>query len=272
MRAYGYEYITKKSMQDKSIRINELIEELQRRYPNGSEFDSVLMLKEANPDLAGQMASLQIKKEVYIEAGILKIPDRPCEDDLDKLCDELLVFIREKFPEGPQWLNRAGLTNALPEARGLIDEIQEIMKKTIHRPFVEEMKKRGIFAENVIDKRNAKKEGNQKSSEYFHRICLLGRSDTTLSSMSRQSYGMTFFDYKACRERSVPHGKIGEALDKLKNLFFDLELSAYSKNTIPEAAVWRIWDDLKKITECLGYNDVDSLLYAYGYTIVHQKN
>lgn len=66
MRAYGYEYITKKSMQDKSIRINELIEELQRRYPNGSEFDSVLMLKEANPDLAGQMASLQIKKKCIL--------------------------------------------------------------------------------------------------------------------------------------------------------------------------------------------------------------
>lgn len=164
-------------MQDKSIRINELIEELQRRYPNGSEFDSVLMLKEANPDLAGQMASLQIKKEVYIEAGILKIPDRPCEDDLDKLCDELLVLIREKFPEGPQWLNRARLTNALPEARGLIDEIQEIMKKTIHRPFVEEMKN-VVFLQktSLIREMLKKKETKRAANISIAYVCLVDRT------------------------------------------------------------------------------------------------
>jgi hypothetical protein len=43
----------------------EIIEELQRRYPNGSDFTTVDELKAANPDLASRFQSLRNKSNEY---------------------------------------------------------------------------------------------------------------------------------------------------------------------------------------------------------------
>lgn len=140
MRAYGYEYIQKADRRDKGTRISELIAELKKRYPNGSGFSSVLELKNANPDLSGTISSLQIKKDVFIEAGILSGTVLPTAEDFEAKCSELLMMIQEKYPDEPQWTNQMGLTSAMPETKQLIADIQDIMKRILHRPFVEEMK------------------------------------------------------------------------------------------------------------------------------------
>ena len=159
MTAYGYEYVQKADRRDKATRTSELISELQKRYPSGSGLSTVLELKNANPDLAKQLTSLQIKKEVFIEAGILSETVLPTAEDFESKCDELLQMIHEKYPGGSQWTNQMGLTDALPESKQLIADIQDIMKRVLHRPFVEEMRQRGIFAERsaLIEKQKVKK-------------------------------------------------------------------------------------------------------------------
>ena len=64
--AYGYTYGT---TDDKGGRPKknpmEIIEELQRRYPNGTDFTTVDELKAANPDIASRFQSLRNKSNEY---------------------------------------------------------------------------------------------------------------------------------------------------------------------------------------------------------------
>ena len=58
MRAYGYTVNENKGGRN-SNNCAEIIEELKNRYPNGPIFSSVAKLKEANPDLAPKIKSLE---------------------------------------------------------------------------------------------------------------------------------------------------------------------------------------------------------------------
>ena len=66
LTAYGYTY---GSTDDKGGRPQknpmEIIEELQRRYPNGTDFTTVDELKAANPDIASRFQSLRNKSNEY---------------------------------------------------------------------------------------------------------------------------------------------------------------------------------------------------------------
>jgi uncharacterized protein Veg len=66
LTAYGYTYGT---TDDKGGRPKknpmEIIEELQRRYPNGSDFTSVDELKAANPDIASRFQNLRNNSNAY---------------------------------------------------------------------------------------------------------------------------------------------------------------------------------------------------------------
>lgn len=50
----------------------EVIEELQRRYPNGADVTTVDALKAANPDLAPRFQSLQNKAHEYFGMTFVK--------------------------------------------------------------------------------------------------------------------------------------------------------------------------------------------------------
>ncbi len=276
MRAYGYEYVQKIDRRDKGTRIEELITELQQRYPNGSGFDSVLELKNANPDLSGQMTSLQIKKETYIEAGILSTPVAPVisVEEYEKCCDALLALIRKKFPNGPQWINQSGLTDALPEARQTIAEIRELTKKVTGCSFIEEMKKRRIFADRdaLVAKQKAQKEVKGTKVAYFQRKCLVGESERSFSGLTRNAFGMPFSDYINCRKRTEPCGTIGSAMRDLKKLIPELDRIADVEGLIQEDALSSHIKKLSKISDQLGYADIVALLRAYGYTIISAQN
>ena len=80
MKAYGYTVADDKGGRT-SNNNDELLAELQRRYPNGSFFTSVAQLKEANTDLAPKIKSLENSaqalfgmslKKYLIEKNILK--------------------------------------------------------------------------------------------------------------------------------------------------------------------------------------------------------
>lgn len=270
MRAYGYEYIQKADRRDKGTRISELIAELKKRYPNGSGFSSVLELKNANPDLSGTISSLQIKKDVFIEAGILSSTVLPTAEDFEAKCSELLMMIQEKYPDGPQWTNQMGLTSAMPETKQLIADIQDIMKRILHRPFVEEMKQRGIFAQRdvLIAKQKAQKATKTSSNAYFQRKCLMGESERSFSGITRNAFGMPFSDYKICRDRTEPGGDIGAAMQKMKKLIPELDCIADEEGRILEAALSPNIKKLSKIADSLGFANIDALLRAYGYSII----
>ena len=274
MRAYGYEYIQKADRRDKGTRISELIAKLKKRYPNGSGFRSVLELKNANPDLSGTISSLQIKKDVFIQEGIISGSVLPTAEDFEVKCSELLLMIQETYPDGPQWTNQMGLTDALPEARQLIADIQDIMKRILHRPFVEEMKRRGIFAERdaLLAKQNSRKASKNTSISYFRRKCLMGESERSFTGITRNAFGMPFSDYKICRERTEPGGEIGAAMQAMKKLIPQLDRIADTEGQIPETSLSPHSRNLSKITDSLGYADVKALLLAYGYTIISAQN
>lgn len=270
MRAYGYEYIQKADRRDKGTRISELIAELKKRYPNGSGFCSVLELKNANPDLSGTISSLQIKKDMFIKEGIISGSVLPTAEDFELKCSELLLMIREKYPDGPQWTNQMGLTSAMPETRQLIADIQDIMKRILHRPFVEEMKQRGIFAQRdvLIAKQKAQKATKTSSNAYFQRKCLMGESERSFSGITRNAFGMPFSDYKICRDRTEPGGDIGAAMQKMKKLIPELDCIADEEGRILEAALSPNIEKLSKIADSLGFANIDALLRAYGYSII----
>lgn len=274
MRTYGYEYIQKADRRDKGTRINELIAELKKRYPNGSGFCSVLELKNANPDLSGTISSLQIKKDVFIQEGIISGSALPTAEDFEVKCSELLLMIQEKYPDGPQWTNQMGLTSAMPETRQLIADIQDIMKRILYRPFVEEMKQRGIFAERdaLIAKQKGQKSTKNTNAAYFRHKCLIGESERSFSGITRNAFGMPFADYKICRDRTVPGGEIGTAMQTMKKLIPELDRIADAEGRIPEMALSPYSRNLSKIADSFGYADVKALLFAYGYTIILAQN
>ncbi len=274
MRAYGYEYIQKADRRDKGTRISELIAELKKRYPDGSGLGSVLELKKANPDLSGAISSLQIKKDVFIQEGIISGSVLPTAEDFEVKCSELLLMIQEKYPDGPQWTNQMGLTDALPEARQLIADIQDIMKRILHRPFVEEMKRRGIFAEReaLLAKQKAQKTVKNTNAAYFRRKCLMGESERSFSGITRNAFGMPFADYKNCRDRTEPGGEIGTAMQAMKKTIPELDRIADAEGRIQESALSPYSRNLSKIGDSLGYADVKALLLAYGYTITRAQN
>ena len=274
MRAYGYEYIQKADRRDKGTRISELIAELKKRYPNGSGLGSVLELKKANPDLSGAISSLQIKKDVFIQEGIISGSVLPTAEDFEVKCSELLLMIQETYPDGPQWTSQMGLTDALPDARQLIADIQDIMKRILHRPFVEEMKRRGIFAERdaLIAKQKAQKTTKNTNAAYFRRKCLMGESERSFSGITRNAFGMPFADYKNCRDRTEPGGEISTAMQAMKKTIPELDRIADAEGRIQESALSPYSRNLSKIGDSLGYADVKALLLAYGYTIISAQN
>ena len=71
--AYGYHYGAGENKGGRpKKKPMEIIEELQRRYPNGSDFATVDELKAVNPDLALRFQSLQNKANEYFGMSFLK--------------------------------------------------------------------------------------------------------------------------------------------------------------------------------------------------------
>lgn len=264
MTAYGYIYMKKIEIKDKETRKKELIDEFKRRYPNGSGIYSVADLSNTNPDLAKQIASAQIKKKDLIEAGIIAVnTNTPSIEEFELLCSDLLNLIHIKYPSGPVWTNKAGLISSLPEAQQMITDIQSILLKVIHRPFVEEMKERGIFA-----KQKQRRVTTAVSREYLERMIVLDKNDKALTAYIRQSFGLSFPDYKKKRECNMPHGTIGKALFQLKTLLPQLE-EAVDENRyiVIEDISQPMQNDLMTIAETLGYSNMQTLLARYGYLI-----
>ena len=65
LTAYGYTYATDDKGGRPKKNPMEIIEELQRRYPNGTDFTTVDELKAANPDIASRFQSLRNKSNEY---------------------------------------------------------------------------------------------------------------------------------------------------------------------------------------------------------------
>lgn len=266
LTAYGYTYVQKRATGDKETRKQELFAELKRRYPEGCGFDSVLVLKEENPDLAGQITSLQIKKPELIAAGILAGTIAPTADDFERLCGEMLEMVQSRYPEGPAWTNQAGLVSAMPEAKQIIADIQTLMQRVIHKPFVEEMRQRGIFARQPAKPEKTLKSGVTR--EQLEKMYLLGQSERTLTALTRQSFGLPYADYKELRDRTAPKGSVGKALFKLKQLLPLLDqLAGADKHLSEEAIEQEDRNALDSIAKAMDYPDIQTLLAGYGYIV-----
>ena len=267
LNAYGYVYVQKKrtaaSDEEKQARKDAMIAELKRRYPEGSGMGSLSDLKEANPDIAGEITNCHLRKEELLDAGILSAEDNKTQkkhaaraENYEPLCAELHAMILAKYPDGPQWPDQEGLTAAIPEAAPLIKEIKAICNTILLLPFTGEMVERGIFAKRVR-KQRAPMQCDVTRGQ-LERMYLLEQSDRSLSAFTRQSLGMPYPDYRDSRKGREPDGTIGAAFRQLKELLPKID---------PSAAQLSHTDirQLTAIAQKLGYPDAKTLLAAYGY-------
>ena len=277
LNAYGYEYVQKKriaaSNEEKQARKDEMIAELKRRYPNGSGMASLSDLKDANPDIASEITNSHLRKEELLAAGILSAENNKTQqrhaaraESYEPLCAELLSMIKAKYPEGAQWFDQDGLVNAIPETAPLIKETKAICNTILLLPFTGEMTERGIFAQRIRKTSVPKKV--EVTRGQLERMYLLEQSDRALSAFVRQSFGMTYSDYRESRKSREPEGSIGKALKQLKEMLPEIDRLADAQKCLQAQSIPA--SDMKKliaIAQKLDYPDTKTLLSKYGYEI-----
>lgn len=119
--AYGYKIEKAETGRPKGNPLT-VIEELKRRYPNGSAFAKYGDLVEANPDLAGQIKTLSNRaNELFrmtlgkylMSIGLLSRVDHKTQDK--KQLEELIAELKKRYPEGtelPQSISQLKNDNA----------------------------------------------------------------------------------------------------------------------------------------------------------------
>ena len=275
MKAYGYTYVQMKRKPDsdevKKARKEWLIAELKRRYPNGSDVKSVVALTEANPDLSKEIKKEFSRKEELVKAGILldvNEQNKAYSEKYEQLCLELREMILTRFPEGSQWCSQADLIFAIPDAKPYIEQIKTILELYLNKSFNREMLEQGIFVKPVKPLKKAVHPDIMRGD--LERMYLLGESDKSLSYLTRQSFGMSYSDYKQKRERIEPEGSLGKGIQLLKEILPNIEKAADKNKCLSLQKIKS--SDVKKlidIVDKLGYPDVQTLLTSYGYIIEH---
>lgn len=102
LKAYGYA-VERGSQGRPSGDHMAIIDELKKRYPNGTSFEKMDELKDANPDLAGKFKTLSNRsKELFgmTLADYFKSIGLLGGSDHKKQLDELITELKRRYPEG----------------------------------------------------------------------------------------------------------------------------------------------------------------------------
>lgn len=104
LTAYGYTVVRVCGGRPKKDN-SEVLDELMRRYPNGSGLDSMTELLEQNPDLKGRLKTFantanerfgMSLAEYFASIGLLRDPDHAT------VLEELLTALKERYPAGSE--------------------------------------------------------------------------------------------------------------------------------------------------------------------------
>ena len=118
--------------------------------------------------------------------------------------------------------------------------------------YKEELVQRGILLPHkTLPLKSQKTAATHPKMSYpqLARMSVIGESARTCSELTRQSFGMSHSEYIGSWKRRRPLGRVGEVLDRLKQILSSEERS--------EA-------EMRQISETLGYSDVLTMLAAFG--------
>ena len=272
LSAYGYTYAHRNrvaaSDEERQNRKRRVIEELLRRYPDGSGLKSTTALMQENPDIANEIINSKLRKSDLIEAGLLIPPAANTSGELEPICDALRKMIYEKYPDGPQWTRRKELVERIPAAEPLL----MVAARIIHRmnlPFREEMVKRGIFAANDVPAPKPKTPAI--TPPQLFRMLLRGDGTRAGSEMTRASFGVTFSEYLEKWQNAAPEGQYPDAFRRISDTFSEMEKRCDPNNVLPEDVVEQAGRTLAHEVELFGYADVRAFLTAFGYSLADKK-
>lgn len=262
MTAYGYNYVTK-SMLSKDERKKQIIEELKKRYPDGSPYCQITDLKNANKDIENAIINCFITKEELIAEGVLQTKNGAMKYQLEQKFDMLREMIQSHNFENKKWNNKKQIIEDIPEAQVLVTEINKACNY-LKWDFRSEMKERGFFVDKQNEKANAAKNAvNNNSRSNFELAYICGESTRCFCDMIRNEYGIANAEYLKKREKIAPGGDIESAFDQLKDILIKVRKADISG---VESFFGENRSKLQEISDVLGYKSYKEMLEKYGYS------
>lgn len=274
LEAYGYTIEAapkkpraKKTEEQKENECEELLRTLKNRITPQTQYYTLSDLQEGNPDLAKRIRSAKFTQTELLEAGIISKKASKAVSEAERYCSDLEKHITKNCPE-QKFYSVGEIIEDVPCSPYIIEQLLTIQES---RP--EELENLGVSGflklQGIIsDYEESNKENPRLRKRMELEKAVILKTDTSkFSLLTEAQYGQTASQFLNSRIECRPEGKIGRALKLLEKSLPIVEQCTVngiiSANDIEETTVKK----LQRAASDLGYDNVETLLNAYGYSL-----